>query len=36
MVAFDLKGELIRKCRLVWRKETRIGVEFDESAGPKG
>jgi hypothetical protein len=24
-----LKGEHIHKCRLIWRKEARIGVEFD-------
>ena len=24
-----VKGDHIHKCRLVWRKETRIGVEFD-------
>jgi hypothetical protein len=28
-----VKGDDVRHCRLVWRKETRIGVEFDQSIG---
>ena len=35
-ITLHIKGDHARKSRLVWRKETRIGVEFDCSAGPIG
>jgi hypothetical protein len=30
-----IKGDPARKCHLIWRKELRIGIEFDESSDLK-
>jgi hypothetical protein len=27
--ALHIKGDQVRHCRLIWRKEARIGVEFE-------
>jgi len=34
--SLHIRGDHARKCRLVWRKELRIGIEFDEPADPQG
>jgi hypothetical protein len=33
--SLHIKGNSTRKCHLVWRKELRVGIEFDESSDLK-